>query len=161
MKFRRKKAGRSVLDMSPLIDCVLQLLIFFMLSSTFASPKIEISLPQAEATNAMTESKALVVTAAPSGDLYVDAAKVAPEHLEARLRAVLPQRENRRVTFRGHELIPYKTFVAVLSSARRAGASHVDVAHTQASGGATRGGAERDSGTDSDTRSGRGDADGR
>ena len=38
MIFRRKKRKASILDMSPLIDCVLQLLIFFMLSSTFASP---------------------------------------------------------------------------------------------------------------------------
>lgn len=142
MDFRRRKEIRSFLDMTPLIDCVLQLLIFFMLSSTFASPKIEIALPKASASDGTTESDATVILAGGSGEIYINHERVDIDSLRARLEAILAAKEDRRVTFRGHEEIPYRIFVRVVDAARLAGAEILNIAHTRNRDGDGRAGAE-------------------
>jgi biopolymer transport protein ExbD len=51
MKFKRRlheQAGLTQIDIAPLIDCIFQLLIFFMLTSSFISiPGINVKLPRA------------------------------------------------------------------------------------------------------------------
>ena len=47
MEIPRRRRARVNIEMSPLIDCIFQLLIFFMLSSTFLTPSIRLTLPQA------------------------------------------------------------------------------------------------------------------
>ena len=49
MKIVRQRKPEMRMEMSPLIDCIFQLLIFFMLSSTFLTPSIRLTLPTAEA----------------------------------------------------------------------------------------------------------------
>ena len=132
MQFRRVKKPATALDMGPLIDCVLQLLIFFMLSSTFMSPKMRIDLPHATASDGSTKPDAVVVTAGPDGRIFVNHNAVALERLEPTLRPLIEQTPMKLVVFRGDKSIPYGTFIQVIDAARRAGAKDLDIAHTVA-----------------------------
>lgn len=129
VRFRRKKRRHSILDLSPLVDCVLQLLVFFMLSSTFAAPRIEISLPEARTGRTDEPPDGVTVTASADGELFVEDRKVEPADLRAALDEALDRSDERRVVFRGDRDIPYRLFVRVLDAARAAGATHVDIAH--------------------------------
>jgi len=85
MKFRRDKKRRvdPHVDLTPLIDVVFQLLIFFMLSSTFVvQSSIQIEMPEAQGA-AQLEQKDLSVTLAygtggpdGKGKIYVDSEEV-------------------------------------------------------------------------------------
>ena len=85
MKFRRHKKRRvdPHVDLTPLIDVVFQLLIFFMLSSTFVvQSSIQIEMPEAQGA-AQLEQKDLSVTLAygtggpdGKGKIYVDSEEV-------------------------------------------------------------------------------------
>lgn len=85
MKFRKgaKRRVKPVLDMTPLIDVVFQLLIFFMLSSTFiVQSSIQINMPEAKNTETL-QQKDLSVTLAYGSDgpegkgrVYVDNVEV-------------------------------------------------------------------------------------
>ena len=85
MKFRRDRKRRinPNLDMTPLIDVVFQLLIFFMLSSTFVvQSSIQIEMPEAQGA-AQLDQKDLSVTLAygtggpeGKGKIYVDSEEV-------------------------------------------------------------------------------------
>jgi biopolymer transport protein ExbD len=130
MQFRRAKKPSTALDMGPLIDCVLQLLIFFMLSSTFMSPKVRIELPQATASDGATKPDSIVVTAGLDGRVFVNQDAVAIEGLEPVLRPLIDQSPTKAVIFRGDQAIPYGTFIQVIDAARRAGAKDLDIAHT-------------------------------
>ena len=71
MKFKNKREGiRSNVDMTPMIDIVFQLILFFLVSTTFATlPGIKLNLPQSH----MAESTSLMgitITADDSGTLY-------------------------------------------------------------------------------------------
>lgn len=130
MIFRRKKRKASILDMSPLIDCVLQLLIFFMLSSTFASPKVRIDLPESAISEGMTQNDSIVVTAGGDGRLFVNQSTVSLDRLESVLKAELEKSRSGRVVFRGDKGSTYGVFSKVMEAARKAGAKEFDLAQS-------------------------------
>ncbi len=129
MKFRRIRKSSPALDIGPLLDVVLQILIFFMLSSTFMSPKIELALPEAEVSDGPTLTDAVVVTASADGAIYVNNEGTDSEGLAEALRGALAESKENVVTFRGDERVPYKTVVSVIDASRRAGAESLDMAH--------------------------------
>jgi len=124
---RRRRKPVSI-DMSPLIDCIFQLLIFFMLSSTFLTPSIKLTLPTAAASTSAAD-QFLMVTLGADDETYVNQDRVTPEQLEAKLRGILAAQEHKVVTIRGDEKIPYGRFVQALEAAKAAGAADVNVAH--------------------------------
>lgn len=130
MIFQRKKRRASILDMSPLIDCVLLLLIFFMLSSTFASPKVSVDLPENSTAGGSTQGDSIVVTAATDGRLFVNQSLASLETLESLLRAKLEDSDSGRVVFRGDKGVSYGVFVKVMDAAKRAGARKFDLAQS-------------------------------
>lgn len=125
---RRRRKPVSI-DMSPLIDCIFQLLIFFMLSSTFLTPSIKLTLPTAAAPTSATD-QFLMVTLGADDETYVNQDRVDAKQLEAKIREVLAMHEHKVVTIRGDEKIPYGRFVQALEAAKAAGAVDVNVAHS-------------------------------
>ena len=71
MKFKTKREGvRSNVDMNPMIDIVFQLILFFLVSTTFATlPGIKLNLPQSH-TSESTSFMGITITADDSGALY-------------------------------------------------------------------------------------------
>lgn len=125
-----------MLEMSPLIDVVLQLLIFFMLSSTFMSPAVRVDLPEAFAAGGTQGRGRVTVTVTADGRVFVDRDEVASDHLAVVLQKALGRTEDKTVTFRGDGSLPYRTVVAVIDAAHRAGATSLDMAHAPSVAGA-------------------------
>ena len=71
MKFKNKREGiRSNVDMTPMIDIVFQLILFFLVSTTFATlPGIKLNLPQSH-TAESTSLMGITITADSNGALY-------------------------------------------------------------------------------------------
>ena len=71
MKLKTKRERiRSNVDMTPMIDIVFQLILFFLVSTTFATlPGIKLNLPQSHTAEA-TSMKGITITADSSGDLF-------------------------------------------------------------------------------------------
>ena len=71
MKFKNKREDiRSNVDMTPMIDIVFQLILFFLVSTTFATlPGIKLNLPQSH-TAESTSIMGITITADDSGALY-------------------------------------------------------------------------------------------
>ena len=76
MKFERRASGRTKfrgrLELTPLVDVILQLIIFFMLSSTFiVQPGIRVDLPESKTTRSQ-EKNELTVTITAENEVYVN-----------------------------------------------------------------------------------------
>lgn len=128
MQIVRQRRPSMGLDMSPLIDCVFQLLIFFLLSSSFLTPMMQLSLPEA-ATRDENPAEEIVVSVDESGKILVNATPVALEHLREHLAPLVARSKHKAVTFRGDEKMKYEWFVKALDAARASGAAHVHIAH--------------------------------
>ena len=74
MNFRQnRKRDEAQLDMTPLVDVVFNLLIFFMLSTTFVTtPGIKINLPQASSKELKVQEKEVRVALTKKGKIYLN-----------------------------------------------------------------------------------------
>ena len=128
MQILRQKRTSVRMDMSPLIDCIFQLLIFFMLSSTFLTPAIKLSLPTATA-DASQQNPELLITLDSTGQVYLNTKLVAMSELSSVLQQRLAESKEKVVTIRGDKGMQYEYFVTALDAAKRAGAIHVNISH--------------------------------
>jgi biopolymer transport protein ExbD len=73
VKLRRPQPDQLELNLAPLIDCLLFLVIFFLLSTTFAKTgKLQIQLPEADAQVSVTPSQAIDVAIDAGGQFAVN-----------------------------------------------------------------------------------------
>ncbi len=124
---RQRRPSLSI-ELSPLIDCVFLLLIFFMLSSTMLAPAIELDLPSASLAGDV-QAPEIVVTVDASGRMLLNAEEIRVEELSVRLSAMVSGSRRKVVTYRGDSGSDHATFVRVLEAAQAAGADHVDVVY--------------------------------
>jgi len=125
---QRQRRPSVRMELSPLIDCIFQLLIFFMLSSTFLTPAIQLTLPSATAGTSQNELE-IIITLSESGDVYLNKTPTSLIALESELKRLLEKSEKKSVTIRGDENMPYSAFLDALDITKRSGAIHVNVAH--------------------------------
>lgn len=86
MGFRRRIPESPRVDLTPMIDVVFLLLIFFMISTTFIErPGLNIDLPEAGAQKIEQGNKEVQVYLAANGDLYLQREKVTPAALKQHL----------------------------------------------------------------------------
>ncbi len=122
MKFKRKTSlEKGRLDITPLIDVVLLLLIFFMLTSSFISQAaIRIDLPPAAAAEPQ-DKESLVVSITEEGELYVDEEPVTWEAFEERLVTGLALEPDRVLVLKADQSVRHGKVVEVMSRARELG----------------------------------------
>lgn len=128
MEFVRPRKSSLSLDMAPLIDIVFQLLIFFMLSSSFLAPSFKLNLPKA-VTQDTREQERIVISVEKNGSIYVNSKEVELESLKFELTPRLEKDPKKSVHFRGDREIPYSRFVEITDLARQAGAKQINIIH--------------------------------
>lgn len=128
MRFRQRKSQEIGVDMSPLIDMVFILLIFFMVSSTFVKDmKIDLNRPGATSAS-KASSKVIRVFIDNAGDTYVDAQSVKTWAIQGKLRDMLRTATEKSVLVIADDSISVDKLIEVVDQCRLAGASDVAVA---------------------------------
>ena len=132
MQFEGRRRTTHVPNLTPLIDIVFLLLVFFMLTSHFVKEEaLNIELPVAESGEAVTEDERLEVVVDAQGHLLLHEHIVEAEALEQTLRDELAGRKDKVVRIRGDRAAALGLAVAVLDAARKAGADAVDIVTEQ------------------------------
>lgn len=134
MKLRARPEQRSDLDLTPLIDMVFILLIFFMVSTTFVKDmKIDIERPGA-ATAQAASSKALRVNIDSGSNIYIDGNPVRPWMVQSRVREFLESSGGGSVLVITDRRVPADRLIEVVDQCRLAGATDVGVATEKEAG---------------------------
>ncbi len=127
---KRAKRGEIQIDLTPLIDVVFQLLIFFVLTSTFqTNPAFKVKLPKAKNRDTTTEPKAVVVTIGATGEVQVDGKVVDSRELELRLCAAAQNDAATGVNIKADEATPHQHVIGVLDAARTCGLEKLGILH--------------------------------
>jgi biopolymer transport protein ExbD len=128
MVFRRIRRTRPGLDLTPLVDTVLNLLIFFMLSSSFAfQPGIRVRLPEA-ASKEEEPKQDLVLVLTRDQRLYLNDDPVQLPDLAALLQQHVRQRDDAVVIIKADRDVLHGHVVEVMDIAKAAGVGRLAIA---------------------------------
>jgi len=133
MRYRHETQEEGQIDISPLIDMVFILLIFFMVTTTFVKDmKLELDRPSA-ASAASASTKATRVFIDKHGDVYVDNQPVRIYSLQSKLRDMLRVSTDKSVLVVTDESVAAKLVLEVIDQCKLSGATNVGVATEQES----------------------------
>ena len=120
MKFERKRYHVH-LDIAPLVDVVLNLLLFFMLTShLIEEPVIKIRLPDSRTAESMREiSQTITITK--NGELYFMDKKIDLKNLRAIIHERFPDREKGFLRIKADKEVDVGLLVSVIDEVRLAG----------------------------------------
>ena len=134
MRYREKKEDMQDINISPLIDMVFILLIFFMVSTTFVKDmKLDLDRPAA-ASGVTASTKAIRLYIDDNGDTYLDGEPVQIWVIQSRLRDQLKTMTSKAVLVITDDGVPAGRLVEVVDQARLAGATDVGVATVEEAG---------------------------
>ncbi|QDG51192.1 biopolymer transporter ExbD [Persicimonas caeni] len=134
MRFRHKNTEEQQIDISPLIDMVFILLIFFMVSTTFVKDmKLDLERPGA-ASASRASTKALRVYIDKNSSIFVDGNPVKPWMLQSRIRQLISGSGEGQVLVVVDRNVPSEKLIEVVDQCRLAGAKDVGVATEQEAG---------------------------
>ncbi len=128
MQFEGRRRTSQVPNLTPLIDIVFLLLVFFMLTSHFVRDEvINIDLPEADSGEALDEPQQIEVVINEAGEYLVNSQIIARDALESILLDALKGQKEKVVRIRGDEHVDLGIAIGAFDAARKAGASGVDI----------------------------------
>jgi len=134
MRFRQKSQNVDTVDVSPLIDMVFILLIFFMVTTTFVKDMdLELNRPSA-ASATLASGKAIRVYIDHSNEIFVDNQSVKLWALQSKLRDILRTASEKSVLVISDGDIAVNVLIDVIDECRQSGAKDVAVSTTKEMG---------------------------
>ena len=125
----RRRATQAVLDITPLIDVVFLLLIFFLLTATFVTnPSMPVDLPKASSKISQRDKKDLVVTVHKTGEIEFQKKIMDIPELRKRLKGLDKAKRRMKVLIRADSRAVVGRMVEVMSVARDEGFSKFGLA---------------------------------
>jgi len=110
------------INVTPLVDVMLVLLIIFMITAPMLTQGLEVALPQAEGRSfELASNNPAKITITSGGAVYLDGTAVGSRNLETSLGPALRSRRIKRALLEADESVPYGRVVAVLDVMNRAG----------------------------------------
>lgn len=116
----------SDINVTPLVDVMLVLLIIFMIAAPMLHQGIEVALPQSSAQNLPVHGEdPLVVSLTEDGIVYLQETPVHPTQLVERLLPMIEARGDEAVYLKGDRGVPYGQVIDLLDILHRGGVVHV------------------------------------
>ncbi|MEI8359588.1 MAG: hypothetical protein RL698_2113 [Pseudomonadota bacterium] len=127
MAFDSGRGGGSMsqINVTPLVDVMLVLLVIFMVTAPILQQGVSVDLPRAQAGALSEKDTPVVVSVTKAGEIYVNEARMAQADLGARLRALAAAKPDGQVLVRADQSVPYGEVVRVMAAIKAAGIRRV------------------------------------
>ena len=129
-KFGQSSEGEddAAIDISPLIDCIFILLIFFIVTTTFVEETgIEVDKPQAASASDL-EKQSVMIAVTAEGQIVYGGKEIGMTGVQPTVRRFVEKEESTPVIIQVDEKAPSGLFVRVIDEAKLGGAQKVSVA---------------------------------
>lgn len=129
MNFRtQSKTSSSVVDVTPFLDTIFNLLIFFAVSLNFISnPGIKVDLPKSSAKEIARKDKDITVLITPKKEVYLNDKQVQVAALSDLLKQAAKGNKNTQVLIQADQSVPHGLVVTVMDAARSVGLSKLAI----------------------------------
>ena len=124
---RNRYRPLAEINVTPLVDVMLVLLIVFMVAAPLMTVGVPVNLPRSAAARAASSTPPLVLTVAPGNRLFIGEEPVTEEALTERLQARREADPEAPVHVRGDRSVPYGDVLRVMGRVSRAGITRVSL----------------------------------
>ena len=111
----------SEINMTPLVDVMLVLLIIFMITVPVLTHSVKLDLPRASSVPAAVEPKSVTLSVTADGKVYWDKTEVDSQALNQRLSDAALAPVQPEIQVRGDRAVRYEHVMSVMAAAQRAG----------------------------------------
>lgn len=123
---RSARAGRrrppiSEINVTPLVDVMLVLLVVFMITAPLLTSGVEVDLPEAAVSDLAGMDELVKVTITASGEIWLGETMVELDQLGPRLAIISDNNPDVRVFIRGDRAVAYEEVMAVMGALTEAG----------------------------------------
>jgi len=137
----KKQAPGAVSDINvtPLVDVMLVLLIIFVVTAPIIQQGVQVSLPKVKAAALPGKEEQFVVSITRDRQIYLNDARLTAEALTEKLTAIAHERPDREVFIRADEQVPYGDVIRMMAAVKAAGIENVGMVTEMPAGSSAEG----------------------
>ena len=122
---RNDQAMMSEINVTPLVDVMLVLLIIFMVTAPMMTQGMDVDLPRVDTGAMRTEGERVVITLNEKNEIFIDEFQVSFTDLGLKVRRIMEVKGTETVYLRADQSIPYGLVAKVMGEIRRAGVKNL------------------------------------
>ncbi len=111
----------SEINVTPLVDVMLVLLIIFMVTAPMMMQGVDVALPETTSEPLAAEKEHLIISIDPKGQIYINEFQVSLDVLSSKLSKILEGKPDKEAYLRADKNIPYGTVVRVMAEIKAGG----------------------------------------
>ncbi|NKB22424.1 MAG: protein TolR [Alphaproteobacteria bacterium] len=115
----------SEINVTPLVDVMLVLLIVFMVTAPLLTVGVPVDLPETAANRVVGQDEPLVVSVNSDGGVFLQDTEIKLDQLIPRLTAITENKKDARIFLRGDQAIAYGRVMSVMGALNQAGFNRV------------------------------------
>ena len=124
----RRNNDENALDLTPMMDIVFIMLIFFIVTANFIKePGLEINRPDSD-TAETQENAAILIAVGPTGEVWMDGRRIDVRQVKANVVKLLADNPKGSVVIQADEKAVADTIIKVMDGAREAGVNAISLA---------------------------------
>ena len=127
MAFESGQRGQfaSQINVTPLVDVMLVLLVIFMVTAPMIQQGVEVSVPRVKASALPGKEEQFVVSITRNQEVYLNDTRLGLDQLTEKLQAIAVARPDREVFVRADEQVPYGAVIKTMAAIKAAGIENV------------------------------------
>lgn len=114
------------IDMTPMIDIVFQLLIFFLLTSIYAKPVLPVNLPEASSA-VVSEEPEITVSINSSKQIYLNNRPISDNQFRIEIQSMLENRKDKSIHLMADKTVDFGRFIEIMDKAKQAGVEDIAI----------------------------------
>lgn len=124
-QINNRKGFMSDINVTPLVDVMLVLLIIFMVTAPMMMQGIEVDLPETQTKYIKTQEEPLILSITKDRKIFIEEHPIELQRLEVKLKTIFKYRKNKELLIRADKRIPYGFVIEVIAGVKRAGIDRV------------------------------------
>jgi len=115
------KSFMSDINVTPLVDVMLVLLIIFMVTAPMLMQGVEVNLPKTTTKNMKTKEEPLMLTVNKEKEIFIEKHRIKLDNLEIKIQKIFQNRKDKEILLRADKEVPYGFVIKVIAKVKQAG----------------------------------------
>ncbi|MBE9572017.1 MAG: protein TolR [Proteobacteria bacterium] len=111
----------SDINVTPLVDVMLVLLIIFMVTAPMLMQGVEVNLPKTTTKNIKTKEEPLMLTVNKEKEIFIEKHRITLDNLEIKIQKIFQNRRDKEILLRADKEVPYGFVIKVIAKVKQAG----------------------------------------